>query len=104
MLAGVAGFDGQLFFPVFPVAIGDLDGDGRADGLAVAHAGEDVDLVGLDLHAAAAAVALLAAPELAVDEVDIDSEAGGQARDERDEGFAVRLSGGFKTDHDSLIV
>jgi len=44
VLGGVAGFDGQLFFPVFPVAVDDLDGDGRPDGLAVPYPGEDVGL------------------------------------------------------------
>ena len=36
-------------------------------GLAGANAGEELDLVGLDLHAAAAAVALLASRQLVVD-------------------------------------
>ena len=104
VLARVACFDGELFFPVFPVAVGDLDCDGRADGLAVADAARGVDLVGLDLHAAAAAVALLSAPELAIDEVDVDGDTGGQAGDERDESFAVRFSGGFETNHDLMII
>src|ERR1700732_4999642 len=104
MLAGVAGFDGELFLPVFPVVVGDLDGDGGADGLAVSHAGENVDLIGFDLHAATAAVSLLAAQEFASDEVEVDGEASGEAGDERDECFAVRLAGGFETDHDYLIV
>src|SRR5271168_4345542 len=101
VLAGVAGFYGEFFFPVFPVVVGDLDGDGRADGFAVAYSTENMDFVGFDLHAAAAAVALLAAPEFTIDEVEVDCEAGGQAGNERDESFAVRLSGGFETDHNS---
>ncbi len=44
MLSRIAGFDGQLLFPVLPVAVNDLDGDGRADGFAVAHTAEDMDL------------------------------------------------------------
>jgi hypothetical protein len=77
MLGRIARFNGQLLFPVLPVAIDDLDGDGRTDGLAVAHAGKNVRLVGFNLHAAAAAVALLAAPQLAVDEVQIDGTPAG---------------------------
>ena len=104
VLGGIAGLDGELFFPVLPVAVDDLDGDGRADGFAVAHAGEEVGLVGLDLHAAAAAVALLAAPKLAVYELEIDGNAGGNARNQGDEGLAVRLPCGGKANHVLSIV
>src|SRR6202021_2453150 len=38
VLGWVAGFDRQLLLPVFPVAIDQLNRDGRADGLAMAHA------------------------------------------------------------------
>ncbi len=81
VLGRVAGFDRELFFPVLPVAVDDLDGDGRADGLAVAHAAEHVGLVGFNLHAAAAAIALLAAPKFAVDEIQIDGHAGREPGD-----------------------
>src|SRR5580658_676692 len=74
----IAGLDGQFLFPVLPVAVHDLDGDGRADRFAVAHAGKNVRLVGLDLHSPAAAVALLPPPQLPVDEVEIDRHAGGK--------------------------
>ena len=64
----IAGLDGEDLFPVLPVVVGEGHGDGRADGMAVADAGEDVGGVALDAHAAAAAVALLAAPEFVVEE------------------------------------
>ena len=48
--------------------------------------------VALDLHAPAAAVALLAAPEFAVEEGLIDLQSSGQAGQEGDQSFAVRLS------------
>jgi hypothetical protein len=60
----------------------------------VAHAGEHVGLVGLNLHAAAAAIALLAAPQLAVHEIEIDGHAGGQPGDERDQSLSVGFAGG----------
>ena len=55
--------------PVLPVAIVDQHRDRRAERLAGANAGEKFDRVLLDLHAAPAAVALLAARELGVDVV-----------------------------------
>ena len=93
VLGGIAGLDGQLLFPVLPVAVGNLDGNGRADGLAVAYAAEDVGLVGFDLHPPAAAIALLAPPQLAVDEIEIDGHVGGQPGEESDEGFSVGFAG-----------
>ena len=83
----------KLLLPVLPVAIHDLDRDRRANRLPVAHAAENVRLVGLDLHAAAAAVALLAPPQFAVHEIEIDRHAGGQSGDQRNQCFPMRLPG-----------
>ena len=52
----------QRLLPVLPVFVGQSERDGRADGLAVAHAGEDVGGIALNAHASAASIALLAAP------------------------------------------
>ena len=65
VLGAVAIFDRQRLLPIFPVAILDAQRDGRADRLAVAHAGEDIRLVLLDSLAAAAAVSQLAAVQFA---------------------------------------
>ena len=89
----IAGLDGQLIFPVLPVAVHDFDRNRRAYGLAVAHAGKHVCLVGFNLHAAAAAIALLPAPQFAVHEFQIDGHAGRQPGDKRDKCFSVRLAG-----------
>jgi hypothetical protein len=48
--------------------------------------------VALDAHAAASAVALLAAPKLATDELLIDRNAGRKTADQGDEALAVALS------------
>ena len=104
VLGGIAFAYGQGFLPVFPVAIFELHGDGRADGHSLAHAGKNVGGVALDLHAAAAAVALLAAPEFAVEEGLIDFQSGGQAGKESDQGFAVRFSGSEIAQHKRSIV
>ncbi len=52
--------------PVGVVAVDDLQGDRAAERAAVAHAGGDLDPVALDLHPPAAAVAELAAGQIAV--------------------------------------
>ncbi len=104
VFGGVALRDGKRFLPVFPVAIFELNGDGRADGLALADAGENVGGVALDFHAAAAAVALLAAPEFAVEKGLIDFQSGGHTGQKGDQGFAVRFSGGEIAQHKRSIV
>ena len=67
--------------------------------LAVAHAGEDVRGVALDAHAAAASVALLAAPELVVEKRLVDRDARRETADEGYEGFAVAFAGCGETKH-----
>ncbi len=78
--------------PVGVVAVGDEDGDRAAEGATVAHAGADLDRVGLDLHPAAAAVAELATRHVAVERLAVQVEAGGHALDDRDQPGAVRLA------------
>ena len=46
---------------------------GRPDGVGVAHAGDDLGAVGLDLHPAAASKALLPPPQFAVDGIQADT-------------------------------
>ena len=55
--------------------------------------------VGFDLHAAAAAIALLATPELAIEFVHSDRDAGGEPCQGRHETLAVGLPRRFKTKH-----
>ena len=58
--------DVHRLLPVDPVAIADEQRDRRAGRAAPAHAREDLGAVAFDLHAAAAAVAALAPPQLAL--------------------------------------
>src|SRR5579863_2218001 len=58
----------------------------------MAYAGEDVRCIPLNLHSATASIALLPAPQLAVDKCLIHFESRGQARKESDQSFAVRFS------------
>src|SRR3989441_13334986 len=60
---------GHDLFPIFPVPIGDMQGDGGAEGEPFADAREELDAVLLDPHAAAAAVAFLASGEVPIDVV-----------------------------------
>ena len=57
-LARRLGLVGHHVFPVGPVAVGDQHGHRRAERLAGPDAGEPLDVVALDLHPGAAAVAL----------------------------------------------
>ena len=86
------------------VAVLDEQRDGRAYGLAVAHAGLDHGVVGLDLHAAAAAVSGLAARQVLADGGLTDGDAGRQPFEDGDEPGAVRLARGEETQHDGRIL
>ena len=81
-------------FPVRVVAVGDLQRDRAAERAPVADAGRDEGAVGLDLHAAAAAVAELAARHVAVDRLAVELEPGGQALDDAGQARAVGLARG----------
>src|SRR5207249_12281337 len=70
VLGAVGVFNGQRFGPVLPVLVLEQDRDRRSDGVGVTDAGNDLGAVGLDFHAAAAAVSLLTPPELMIDGVD----------------------------------
>src|SRR5947209_4487189 len=80
--------------PVLPVAVGDAERDGRAERGAPADAGQDVDLIALDLHAAAAAVAALAPGEVAVDVGFGQRKAGRDAVDDGDQRLTVGFARG----------
>lgn len=54
-------------FPIGPVAVGDQHGDRGAQRLASAESGQPLDLVALDLHSGAPAVALHSPGKLPVD-------------------------------------
>ena len=80
--------------PILPVAILDDHRDRRAEGLAGADAGEELDGVLLDLHASPATVALLASRELGVDVVSNQRQARGHSFKNAHERLAVRFAGG----------
>ena len=84
--------------PMHEIAVFDHQGDRRAERAAVTHAREKLDPVGLDLHPAAAPVALLPAPEFVIDLLGVDLHAGRQAFDDRDECLAVRFAGGCESE------
>ena len=75
--------------PVLPVAIFNLHGNRRTDGLAMANSGEDVRPILFNMHAAATAEALLPPPQLPVDEVHIDVQARRQSGNKGDKALAV---------------
>ena len=99
VLSTVDVLDRQRLGPVLPVLVLDQDGDGRTNRVGVADAADDMGVIRLDLHAAAAAEALLAAPQLAVQGRNGDGNSSGQTRQRGDEALPVRFSRGFKAKH-----
>src|SRR2546425_23082 len=57
-------FHRQSLGPISPIFVANDDSDGRPDGFRMSHSSDDFDAIGLNFHAAAAAVTLLTAPEV----------------------------------------
>jgi hypothetical protein len=65
----------------------------------VAHAGDNLGAIVFDLHAPAAAIALLAAPKFVIYGVERDRHSGGKSGEDGHQALAMRLPGGFKSKH-----
>src|SRR5438552_6035701 len=91
--AGRVGFRGHHVLPVLPVAVPHQHGDGRAQRLTRADAGEPFDLVRLDLHAGAAAVPAHAALQLGVDPLGRYRQPRGDPLEDPYQAAPVRLTG-----------
>ena len=76
------------------VAVADDERERRAERPPVAEPGEHLHLVGLDLLARRATVALLPPPQILLDPLPFEQEPGRQAGHDRDERRSVRLPGG----------
>src|SRR2546426_1371454 len=87
--------------PVLPVAVGDVERDRAAERRAPPDAGENADLIALDLHAPAAPVAALAAREVLVDLALGERQTGRDAVDDRDQGLAVGFARGEEPERPS---
>ena len=92
-------FDRHGALPVLPVLVGNEQRDRRAGRHAVADAAQDLGAVGLDRHAAAAAVAELPPAQLRGDGREVEGQAGRNALEDRDERLSVRFAGGQKSQH-----
>jgi hypothetical protein len=77
----------------------DNNSDRRANSLRMTHAGDDLYGVGLDPHAAAAAIALLAPPQLAIYFLQGNRDPRGKPGEGSNQAFAVRFACGLKTKH-----
>src|SRR5581483_10008585 len=99
----VGGERRHLAGPVPPVAVLDDERDRRTEGLAEADPGSELHLVALDLHAAAAPVALLATGEVAVDVLGRDGDAGRKALHDRGQCGPMRLPGGEEAKHGQTV-
>src|SRR6185369_14194676 len=92
-----AGVGADELLPVLVVLVPDHERDGRAGRDAAADAGEELGRVGLDLLPAAAAVAALPPPEIAIQRVEVDGQAGREPLGDGDEAGSVGLAGGEVT-------
>jgi len=63
-----------------------------------------VRLIGFNLHAPAAPVALLTPPQLAIHKFKVDRDTGGESGDEGNKRLSMRFPGSRKTDHILMIV
>ena len=98
-LGGVDRVGRHHLLPLGPLGVADLDRDRAALGLAVADAADDRDLVLLELHPGAAAVAEPAAGQGVGDVGGGHPDMGGQPLEDRDQGRAVGLARGQPTQH-----
>jgi hypothetical protein len=73
------GVDTHRNLPSTPILVLDKERNRTAQRLSVPNSSSDLYAIFLDSHASSAAIALLPAPELVIDEVHIDSHARGQA-------------------------
>ena len=89
-------FSGHDVPPMDEVTILDGQCDWRSESFPVSDTGKYFNDVFLDLHPAAAAVALLPAPQFVVDCGDVDRQTRGQSFDDGDERFTVRFTCGCK--------
>ena len=96
---GVDRVGGHHLLPLGPLGVADLDRDRAALGLAVPDAADQGDLVLLELHPGAAAVAEPPARQGVADVVGGHPHVGGQPLEDRDERRAVRLTRRQPTQH-----
>src|SRR6266550_6450818 len=90
---------GHFLCPVFPIAILDAQSYRGTDGFAPADSRTNLRLVLLDKHAAAAAVALLAAPKVMIDFANIDGKSRRHPVDDHRQTGTVGLSRCEVTEH-----
>ena len=91
----------QIIQPIqLVVAIRHLERDRAAERNALPHAAQNVDRIGLNPLPPAAAIAALPPPQLDVDRLKIDRDAGRKAVDERNQRLAVRFASGQITQHE----
>jgi hypothetical protein len=91
-LDGVDGVGRHDLLPLRPLGVADLDGDGAALGLTVAHTAEHADLVLLELHPRTTAVAEPAPGQRVGEVVGRDADVGGQPLEDRHQRGTVGLA------------
>jgi hypothetical protein len=99
-LLGRAGVRRHLLGPLGPLGVGDLDRDRGAERAPVPQPPDQGDLVLLEAHPGAAAVAEAAAGQLVLDVGGAEGQAGRHPFDHDDDRATVRFAGGQEAQHD----
>src|SRR4029077_14262684 len=94
----------KRFLPVLPILVFQQNGNWRTDRHTVSNARENAGSVTLDLHAAAAHVALLATPKITVEKRLVDFQSSRHAGEKGHQSFPVRSSGREIAQHEIWIV
>ena len=81
--------DVHRVLPVLPILVANEQRDRGSGGLAATHARQELRAIGFDRHAAAAAIAALAAAQFQRDGVEIDRQTRRQPFKDRDETWSV---------------
>src|SRR5262245_36200272 len=95
---------GHLFGPVLPIPILDAKGDWRPERLPPTNARANLNFVLLDQHPPAAAVALLAAPEIVIDLLHIYRKSRRHPIDDRRQAGPMGLPRGEITQHGPILL
>src|SRR5439155_7594596 len=95
---------GHDLFPVLPVPIGDMQGDGGAEGEPFADAREELDAILLDPHTAATAVAFLPPGKVVIDVVRRERQARGHPFQDGDQPLPVGFSPVQVPEHEGSVL
>src|SRR6266404_6735787 len=99
MIGRISRRDGQCLLPILPIFVLQQYGDRGPNRLPVPYPGDNVGRILLDLHAPAAAVALLTTPEFAISEPLVENQPSWDAGEGSYQSFAVGFACSSEAQH-----